>query len=223
MKRYIGDRTIDGVKVTVDGAPLDPCTDVKEFTKNGFEWSYEGPEPRQLALAAGKLRAAARQILPQFWKHYVGLLDTGSRRTARRARPGREFDIFGHREIGIDLRLLRREADAALRDLPGRQSRQFCAIEGDVARQRAPIAHDAAKSRRLAGSVAADQADEFAGGDREADAVEDAAALDVDFQVRYVQHQGALLRACGRAPTTAEIIAGSAKKASGGMSASTVP
>ena len=51
MKSYIGDRTIDGVKVTVDGAPLDPCTHVTEFTKNGFEWSYEGPEPRQLALA----------------------------------------------------------------------------------------------------------------------------------------------------------------------------
>ena len=51
MKRYVGDRTIDGVKVTVDGAPLDPRVDVTEFTKNGFEWSYEGPEPRQLALA----------------------------------------------------------------------------------------------------------------------------------------------------------------------------
>ena len=24
MKHYLGDRTIDGVKVTVDGAPLDP-------------------------------------------------------------------------------------------------------------------------------------------------------------------------------------------------------
>ena len=51
MKRYAGDRTIDGVKVTVDGAPLDPCGGVVEFSKNGFEWSYEGPEPRQLALA----------------------------------------------------------------------------------------------------------------------------------------------------------------------------
>ena len=51
MKRYVGDRTIDGVQATVDGAPLDPRVDVVEFTKNGFEWSYEGPEPRQLALA----------------------------------------------------------------------------------------------------------------------------------------------------------------------------
>jgi hypothetical protein len=51
MKRYMGDRTIDGVKVTVDGAALDPRVDVMEFSKNGFEWSYEGPEPRQLALA----------------------------------------------------------------------------------------------------------------------------------------------------------------------------
>jgi hypothetical protein len=51
MKVYSGDRTIDGVKVTVDGAPLDPSVSVMEFSKNGFEWSYEGPEPRQLALA----------------------------------------------------------------------------------------------------------------------------------------------------------------------------
>ena len=51
MKTYVGDRTIDGVKVTVDGIPLDARVDVVEFTKNGFEWSYEGPEPRQLALA----------------------------------------------------------------------------------------------------------------------------------------------------------------------------
>jgi Family of unknown function (DUF6166) len=51
MKVYSGDRTIDGVKVTVDGAPLDPCVNIEEFTRNGFEWSYEGPEPRQLALA----------------------------------------------------------------------------------------------------------------------------------------------------------------------------
>ena len=51
MKTYVGDRTIDGVQVQVDGRPLEPRLDIHEFTKNGFEWSYEGPEPRQLALA----------------------------------------------------------------------------------------------------------------------------------------------------------------------------
>ncbi len=51
MKTYVGDRTIDGVQVHVDGRALDPRLDIHEFTKNGFEWSYEGPEPRQLALA----------------------------------------------------------------------------------------------------------------------------------------------------------------------------
>lgn len=51
MKTYRGDRTIDGVMVTVDGVPLDPRTDLIELSRNGFEWSYEGPEPGQLALA----------------------------------------------------------------------------------------------------------------------------------------------------------------------------
>ena len=51
MKTFCGDRTIDGVKVTVDGKPLDQRLDIQSFTPNGFEWSYEGPEPRQLALA----------------------------------------------------------------------------------------------------------------------------------------------------------------------------
>lgn len=51
MKTYIGDRTIDGIQVTVDGKPLSQHTDLKSFSKNGFEWSYEGPEPAQLAFA----------------------------------------------------------------------------------------------------------------------------------------------------------------------------
>jgi uncharacterized protein DUF6166 len=51
MKIYTGDRTIDGIQVLVDGRPLDPRTDLKPLSKNGFEWSYEGPEPAQLAFA----------------------------------------------------------------------------------------------------------------------------------------------------------------------------
>jgi hypothetical protein len=51
MKTYRGDRTIDGVKVTVDGALLPERTDIKEISRDGFEWSYEGVAPAQLALA----------------------------------------------------------------------------------------------------------------------------------------------------------------------------
>ncbi|ACL63051.1 DUF6166 domain-containing protein [Methylobacterium nodulans] len=51
MKVYTGDRTIDGIVVTVDGEPLDDQTSTKCYSRNGFEWSYEGPEPSQLAYA----------------------------------------------------------------------------------------------------------------------------------------------------------------------------
>lgn len=51
MKSYSGSRTIDGIVVTVDAQPLDERYDLKRFTDSGFEWTYEGNEPAQLALA----------------------------------------------------------------------------------------------------------------------------------------------------------------------------
>jgi hypothetical protein len=71
MTTFCGDRTIDGVKVTMDGQPLDQRLDLQRFTPNGFEWSYEGPEPRQLALAilaahlddAGQARALTEPFM----------------------------------------------------------------------------------------------------------------------------------------------------------------
>lgn len=51
MKTYEGVRTIDGIKVTVDGAPLDERADIRRFSTTGFEWTYAGSAPRQLALA----------------------------------------------------------------------------------------------------------------------------------------------------------------------------
>lgn len=51
MKTYRGDRTIDGIAVTVDGQPLPTRTDIREISRDGFEWSYEGTAPAQLALA----------------------------------------------------------------------------------------------------------------------------------------------------------------------------
>jgi hypothetical protein len=51
MKVYEGGRSLDGAVVTVDGRPLDPRFDLKRFSAVGFEWTYEGDGPRQLALA----------------------------------------------------------------------------------------------------------------------------------------------------------------------------
>ena len=75
MKTFCGDRTIDGVKVTVDGKPLDQRLDLHRYTVNGFEWSYEGAEPRQLSLAilAAHLGyvAEARAMVEPFMKAVV--------------------------------------------------------------------------------------------------------------------------------------------------------
>lgn len=51
MKNYTGDRTIDGVDVQVDGRPLPEYVEVRKYAGTGFEWTYEGPGPRQLAFA----------------------------------------------------------------------------------------------------------------------------------------------------------------------------
>ena len=79
MKTYEGKRTIDGLVVTVDGKRLDEHYEVKRFTKYGFEWTYEGESPQQLALAilydhlGDKDRAIA--LSEPFMKQVVANLD----------------------------------------------------------------------------------------------------------------------------------------------------
>lgn len=51
MSMFEGKRTIDGLIVTKDGIPVSEHYEVKQFTTWGFEWTYEGDSPRQLALA----------------------------------------------------------------------------------------------------------------------------------------------------------------------------
>jgi Family of unknown function (DUF6166) len=79
MKQYEGRRTIDGLVVTVDGKPLPEHYEVKQFTKYGFEWTYEGESPQQLALAIlyDHLGDAARAIAmsESFMKVVVANLD----------------------------------------------------------------------------------------------------------------------------------------------------
>jgi hypothetical protein len=79
MKTYQGKRTIDGLVVTVDGQLLPEHYAVKRFTKFGFEWTYEGDSPRQLALAIlvdylGDNERAIRLSEP-FMKQIVANLD----------------------------------------------------------------------------------------------------------------------------------------------------
>jgi uncharacterized protein DUF6166 len=79
MKTYEGKRTIDGLVVTVDGKRLDEHYDVERFTKYGFEWTYEGESPQQLAFAIlydfldDKNRAGA--LSRAFMKQVIANLD----------------------------------------------------------------------------------------------------------------------------------------------------
>ena len=79
MKTYEGKRGFDGLIVTVDGKPLPPHTEVCQFTTWGFEWTYEGESPQQLALAllyehlGDKTRAIG--LSQRFMKKVVADLD----------------------------------------------------------------------------------------------------------------------------------------------------
>ena len=79
MKTYCGVRTIDGLKVTVDDKKLNEHYEVKQYTSWGFEWTYEGAEPMQLALAIlvdhiGDGDRAIKQA-EQFMREVVANLD----------------------------------------------------------------------------------------------------------------------------------------------------
>ena len=79
MKSYAGLRTIDGLKVTVDGEPLDNRSDVRTFDVAGFEWGYVGDAPKQLAFAllcdhlGDDEKAAA--LTDSFMRRVVAILD----------------------------------------------------------------------------------------------------------------------------------------------------
>ena len=85
MKVYEGRRTIDGLVVTVDGRPLPEYYEVKRFTRFGFEWTYEGDSPQQLALAVlvdflgDNVRAI--QLSRPFMREVVANLDNDWRLT----------------------------------------------------------------------------------------------------------------------------------------------
>jgi len=79
MKVYEGGRGLAGAQVTVDGRPLDPRFDIRRFSRMGFEWTYEGDGPRQLALAllCDHLGDSARalELTERFMRSVVAELD----------------------------------------------------------------------------------------------------------------------------------------------------
>jgi hypothetical protein len=86
MKVYEGGRSLDGAVVTVDGRPLNPRFDLKRFSATGFEWTYEGDGPRQLALAllADHLGddQKALALTEMFMREVVSVLDNAWRLTS---------------------------------------------------------------------------------------------------------------------------------------------
>src|SRR5205807_876845 len=84
MKVYRGGRSLDGAVVTVDGKPLPPRYDLKRLSATGFEWTYEGAGPAQLALAlladhlADDKKALA--LYERFMRRVVAELDKVRRR-----------------------------------------------------------------------------------------------------------------------------------------------
>lgn len=86
MKIYEGARSLDGAVVTVDGKKLPPRHDLRLLSKAGFEWTYEGAGPAQLALALladhlGDDAAALRQY-EGFMREVVAHLDNAWRLTS---------------------------------------------------------------------------------------------------------------------------------------------
>lgn len=79
MTHYHGERTIDGIAVTADGVPLPTQTVLQKHSDRGFEWSYEGPEPAQLAFALlyDHLHdaAAAGELQQRFMQEIVANFD----------------------------------------------------------------------------------------------------------------------------------------------------
>jgi hypothetical protein len=99
MTIYEGRRTIDGLVVTVDDKRLDEHYEVKRFTRFGFEWTYEGDSPQQLALAilfdrlANKERSI--QLSEPFMKTVIANLNNDWKLT------GEEIDAFVRSNPGV--------------------------------------------------------------------------------------------------------------------------
>ena len=64
--------------MTLDGRPLSEHYDIKQFTKWGFEWTYEAPQQLALAILYDHLgdKAIAIRRSEPFMKKVIADLDT---------------------------------------------------------------------------------------------------------------------------------------------------
>src|ERR1700719_3520669 len=106
-----------------------------------------------------------------------------------RLRPGRQRDVLGDGELAEHFALLRREADAAAGDLIGLAADKARVQKVDGSGDGCAETHDGAKDRRLAGAIAADEADELARAHFKRDIAQDAASLNVDHEIADGEHQ----------------------------------
>ncbi len=109
MKVYTGRREGERVTVTVDGQPLDPRVDIRDFQAAGFEWGYQGSGPSQLALAILAEHAGPQAALGtyrNFVQAIIAEIDTDSWRLT-----SEEFDqrIAQTTIVPMDLKTLMRK------------------------------------------------------------------------------------------------------------------
>ena len=148
-----------------------------------------------LALAAAHLRALAGAIPVKDREHAVGEVDALGRGPPPGPRPGRDLDVLRDGEIREDPRVLRRPAESEPGDLVGAAAVNWLSPELDAAGGRTKGAHDRPEGRGLARSVAAHQADDFAGADLERHSTEDVARVNEHIEVGEGEH-----RALSRSP-----------------------
>jgi uncharacterized protein (DUF2249 family) len=86
LKVYEGGRSLAGAIVTVDGKPLPLRHDLRMLSRAGFEWTYEGAGPAQLALALLADHygddAKALRLYEKFMREVVADLDNAWRLTS---------------------------------------------------------------------------------------------------------------------------------------------
>ena len=79
MKIYEGERGLKGSLVTVNGTVLPQRRELHDFSRIGCEWGFEGPAPRQLALAILSDHlgndAQALKLCEPFMRQVVAQLD----------------------------------------------------------------------------------------------------------------------------------------------------